>query len=222
MRTALAALAALALALPLPPAGAQAPDQFLSMGVAQPVLTVDQERLFSDSAFGRRVIASISEANRRLADENRSLESELGAEERALTELRPTLPPDEFRTLADAFDAKVEEIRRVQEEKGLAIAAFGESERQRFFEASLPVLAQAMLDFGAVAVLDNRAIVLAVEGLDITDRAIRRIDAAIGDGGNPPDPPPLPDRPELVPGPPLPPPAEGGPPLELPDPPAPQ
>lgn len=221
MRPALAALAALALPLTAWPATGQGFDEFLSMGVVQPVVTLDQERLFTDSAFGQRVIATITEANRALAAENRALEAELGAEELALTELRPTLPPEEFRDLADAFDARVEEIRRVQEEKGLAIAEFGENERQRFIGAALPILAQAMLDYGAIAVLDNRAIVLAVEGLDITDRAIARIDAALGDGGSPPGAPPLPDPPGRVPGPPFAPPAEG-PPLDLPDPPAPQ
>jgi Skp family chaperone for outer membrane proteins len=193
----------------------------LPLGMATPILTLDQERLFEDSAFGRRVVAELEAASRALSAENRRLEEELAAEERALTERRPDLPPDEFRALADEFDSRVEQIRRTQEDKSLALAQYRYAEGQRFFELAVPILMQIVIESGAVAVLDNRAIFLAAEQIDMTDLAIARIDAAIGSGAEEaPDAPPAESAPEAEP------PAtvspEGGPPLELPDPVAPE
>jgi len=215
------ALGLLPLAALAGPAAAQTGNPFLSLGVGPPVVTLDQERLFADSAFGRRVTGAVEEAVRNLAAENRSLEETLAAEERALTELRATLPPDEFRALADAFDARVEGIRARQESRSRAIADYRDAERQRFFELALPVLAQAVAEAGAVAVLDTRAIVLALDDIDITDRVLARLDTTLGDGAGP-----GPSQPELAepePGsrPPMPRPAPPvGPPLALPEPPA--
>ncbi len=195
---------------------------FLSMGEAPPVVTLDQERLFADSAFGRRVTATVEEAARTLAAENRALEAELVAEERALTDARPSTPPEEFRRLADDFDARVEEIRAAQEAKSRAIGAFRDAEQQRFLEVALPVLAQVVFETGAVAVLDTRAIVLSIDEIDITDRVLARLDSEVGDGDGPevpalwpdlPEPPAAPVRPMPRPSGPS---APGGPPLDLP------
>lgn len=214
------ALALLAAVAGVGPAVAQTGQPPLSMGIGPPVLTIDQERMFADSAFGQRVAETVQEASLALAAENRALEAELMAEELALTERRASLTPEEFRELADSFDARVETIRRTQERRGEAIVALRDSERQRFFEAALPILAQLVAESGAVAVLDLRMVLLAIDEADVTDRAIARIDARIGDGGPPPDGdlemPPL----AVPPSRPMPrPPVDGGPPLELPRPP---
>ena len=46
-----------------------------------------------------------------LRSEARALDASFEAEEQRLTEQRPTLPPEEFRKLADAFDARVVKAR---------------------------------------------------------------------------------------------------------------
>ncbi|MFN6978121.1 MAG: OmpH family outer membrane protein, partial [Gemmobacter sp.] len=60
-----------------------------------------------------------------------------------------------------------------------------EAERQRFFEAALPVLGQLARDAGAVAILTDQAIVLSFDRIDITDAAIARLDAVLGTGEGP-------------------------------------
>ena len=120
------------------------------------ILTLDQDRLFAESDFGKRVAAEIEERSRSLAAENRQLEAELTAEEKALTEARPTLPATEFRAKADAFDAKVQRIRAEQDDKARALTAFRDSERQRLAAALGPILAEIARDRGALAVMDRR------------------------------------------------------------------
>ncbi|MEO1794451.1 MAG: OmpH family outer membrane protein [Pseudomonadota bacterium] len=146
------------------------------------VLTIDPERLFAETAFGIRAIGEIEQRATELAAENRRIEAELIAEERDLTERRPTLPVDEFRTLADAFDAKVDEIRAAQDAKLREVQGLRENAQQAFFGRIGPILAEILNERQALVVLDRRNVFAASEAADITDIAISRIDAEIGDG----------------------------------------
>lgn len=175
------AVAALAAALLAgPPSTAQ--DR---LSVPSPVLTVDQDALFERSAFGERVLSEIEAASQALAAENRRLEAELAEEERRLTELRPTTEPAAFREMAAAFDARVVEVRRVQDQKGRELARQPEEARQEFLRAAVPILTRIVRERGAVAILDSRAVILSADAIDITDEAIRRIDAVLGEAADP-------------------------------------
>lgn len=147
-----------------------------------PILTIDQDRLFEGTLWGKRAAGRIEASSTALAAENRRIEAELTAEERALTDKRPTLPAEEFRKLADDFDARVTEFRRTQDGKARAISRLHDAERQAFFQAALPVMAEVLRGHGAIAVLDNRAIFLAADAIDATDEMIARIDAELGPG----------------------------------------
>jgi Skp family chaperone for outer membrane proteins len=153
-----------------------------STEAAPPILTLDQDRLFTESAFGKRVAAAIEDRSRELATENRQLEAELTAEEKALTEARPTLAATEFRAKADAFDAKVQRIRAEQDDKARALTAFRDAERQRFAAALGPILAEIARERGALAVMDRRVMVISADSIDITDAAVAAVDAALGSG----------------------------------------
>ncbi|MCT8328734.1 OmpH family outer membrane protein [Albidovulum sediminis] len=158
--------------------------------LAPSVLVLDQERLFEGSLWGKRVVAEIEADSNALSAENRRIEAALSAEEQALTEKRKTLPAEEFRALADAFDAKVVDIRRSQDTKARDIARLGEAEQQAFLATAVPVLRQLLGETpGAVAILDRRSVLIAAEAIDITDIAIARIDAALGAGQRPALPP---------------------------------
>lgn len=149
---------------------------------SEPILTIDPERLFSETAFGQRVLQSIEEQSNMLARENRQIEAELVAEERALTEQRATLAVDEFRALADAFDEKVQRLREEQDGKTREIQGLRDSERQRFLEEIAPILSELIRDRGASVVVDRRSVFLSAARVDITDEAIVMIDEQLGDG----------------------------------------
>lgn len=188
MRRCLAWLVAGVLLL-APPAHAQTET---AAPPSSPILTIDQERLYADSAWGKRAAAYLSEESVRLSAENRELEARLVAEEKELTDARPTMDPDAFRKAADAFDARVVEVRRRQDGKGRAIARISDAERQRFYAAVLPVLGEVLRRRGAVVVLDSRAIFVSVDAIDVTDEMIEAIDTTVGAGENAPDPAPEP------------------------------
>lgn len=166
--------AVLAVALWMTPGEAQ------ELGAVQPiVLTLDQERLFQGSAAAARISAAIERQAAELAAENREIEAALSAEELELTEARPTLEPEAFRALADAFDEKVQRIRGEQDAKERALQELREAERQNFLRRISPVLAEIARERGALLILDRRAVLLSADSIDITDEAIARIDASL-------------------------------------------
>jgi Skp family chaperone for outer membrane proteins len=178
------ALSAAVLPHTAPAQTAQAPNGqgARPMVVQSPLLTLDQDRLFRSSAFGRRVLADLERATSALAEENRRIEEQLVAEEKRLTEQRQRVTPEVFRRRADAFDEKVVAIRRAQDAKERRLGQVLDEERQLFFERSVPILGEIVRESGAMAILDSRAIVLSSNAIDITDRAIARVNAQLGDG----------------------------------------
>ncbi|MCV2870077.1 OmpH family outer membrane protein [Defluviimonas sp. WL0002] len=176
----------LAVAAVLPVAAQEASVTTGPRPVMTSILVLDQERLFEGSLWGKRVVSEIEADSSALAAENRQIESDLETEEQALTEQRKTLPGEEFRALADAFDAKVIEIRRNQDAKARDLARLRDVERQAFLATAVPVLRGLLSETpGALVILDRRSVLIAADVIDITDEAIARIDTALGAGRRP-------------------------------------
>lgn len=150
--------------------------------VISPILTIESERLYAQSAFGQRVAREIEAEGAVLAAENRRIEAELTVEEKELTEKRAEMEADAFRVLADAFDEKVQNIRRTQDAKARTLSQRNEADRLEFINAAGPVLEVLMRDAGAAVILERRSVFLSANTIDITDDAILRMNAAIGDG----------------------------------------
>lgn len=152
--------------------------------IRSPILTIDSERVFSESAFGLRVASDVEAQGAALSAENSEIQAELEAEERSLTERRAAMPAEEFRVLADAFDKKVQEIRATQAAKNRALNQLVDQEREIFLNAIAPVLEQLMRDAEAAVILDRRSVFVSANAIDITTEAITRINASLGSGRN--------------------------------------
>lgn len=143
--------------------------------IRTPFATLDRERLYAESEPGKAAQSAFDRDSAALIAENRRLEAALEEEERNLTERRKTMPPDEFRKLADEFDTKVEDLRKAQDAKTRALTRKKEEAKQLFFEKAVPVLGQLMVDLNVLAIVDRSAIILTFDQLDITDMAIARL-----------------------------------------------
>lgn len=152
--------------------------------VISPVLTIDSERLFLESAFGRRVAAEIEAKGRDLTAENRRIEADLEAEERELTEMRETMIAEDFRALADAFDQKVQQTRAAQSAKGRALNSLLDEEREIFLNAAAPVLERLMREADAAVILERRSVFVSATAIEITDEAIALLDETLGSGAD--------------------------------------
>lgn len=183
--------------------GAMAQDQ--RPGPAQlrsPVLVIDTDELYQVSETGQRIQAALDARGRALAEEIARIDAEMAAEEKSLTARRDALSPEEFRALADAFDEKVQRLRREQDQNAQALNRLGNEERLRFRQMILPILGQLMLETRAVVVIEKRSVLIFNDAVDVTDLVAERIDAqtapkAPGDAGETaePEPPGAPQSP---------------------------
>lgn len=147
-----------------------------------PILIVDQERLFEESLWGKRSAEVLEAESRAIISENQRLDKELSKDEAELSRLRKTLDETSFRERAEEFDARATQIRR---ERAIAVqdlSARIEADQSAFYQAAAPFLREVMLRYHAVAVLDRRSVLDAVEAIDITDELITELDARIGEG----------------------------------------
>ncbi len=145
------------------------------------VLIIDQDRVVLSSAFGQRVRREVEAEFVALTEENRRIEADLIEEERRLTEQRATMPPEEFRELADAFDARVVTIRAEQDAKTRALSQREDEAFARLLIAAQPVFEALLAEYGAELILDRRVVFFASGRVDITDEAIERINAFLGE-----------------------------------------
>lgn len=148
------------------------------------LLTVDTDRLFTNSMYGQRIQAEFQQDRLALIAENREIEAQLTEEESDLTNQRPNLSREEFAALAEAFDAKTQRIRTEQAAKDTEIRARPDRARQEFLRIVQDVLVEIMRERRALAILSSDSVLLVADTINITDEAIARIDGLIGDGSN--------------------------------------
>jgi Skp family chaperone for outer membrane proteins len=163
--------------------GSSAVGQQGSLNLPPPILTIDQDRLFAETRAGESLNAELEEKAAVLAEQNSRIESELIERERALTDQRASLPPDEFRALADEFDTDVQRIRAEQDEKARQITRERETARQQFVGDAAGIISGIVRERGALVVLDRRDVFLSADRIDITDEAIERINAVAEENG---------------------------------------
>lgn len=148
-------------------------DQFL------PVATINQEKLFSNSLYGKSFIEKFQDDANALSLENRRIEKELSDEEISLTQKRKELPNEEFRELASIFNKKVEHIRRDQALKSAELNAANTQIRKLFFIQAKPIIVRLMQERGIQFILNEQAIFMSGNSGDITHEAIKRIDLVL-------------------------------------------
>ena len=179
--------------------------------VSSDVVVIDTERLLTETDYGKRLQRDIQQERDRLIAENERIASELEDEEQALTEKRSETPPDEFREMADAFDTKVTRLRNEAERNSQRLERRREMAPLQFMRVVRPVLGNLLAEAEAVVILDTRSTLLHENVADVTDLAIMRINARVGEGPNAlPDPAREPENAPRLPDMPVPPEAGAG------------
>ena len=147
-----------------------------------PVLIIDSDELYNDTLYGRRLAAELSALQAEFQAENDRIAETLREEELSLTERRPQMTREAFQAEADAFDAKVQEVRRARDAKNVELQAAERTARLTFQNRVQGIVADVMIERGASLVMEQRNVVLSVRAANITDDVIVRIDAQLGDG----------------------------------------
>lgn len=167
---------------PVPDAALPQPGSYV------PFLFINQERILTASRAGQAILAEEDRQRDTLRTEARALDKSFEDEERKLTDQRPTMQPEEFRKLSDAFDARVVQARRDQDSRATALAQEFDQRRRQFYAQVAPVLVSLMERYGARAIFDESSVLLADQSLNITQAVIGEIDARAAET-EPPDAP---------------------------------
>ncbi|MEM9779328.1 MAG: OmpH family outer membrane protein [Pseudomonadota bacterium] len=185
----------------LHPAAAQTldPDAYPVFRTDLPFLVLEQDRLLAESELGQAIRAENEAAADSLRREGQQLDRQFEEEERQLTEQRATLSPEEFRVLADAFDEKVVATRAAQEERAAALTREADARQRDFFRRVGPILLGILEETGASAVIEQRALLVTKQDLNITREVIKRLDAAYRAGQATGGAPPTAQDPQLEP-----------------------
>lgn len=168
-------LLALACAACLAP-GARAQDP------ARPaILVVDRAKLQENTDAALQLIAAEAALREALQARAARVKAELEAEERALTEARAAMPPEEFARRGGAFDQRVRLERREAQERGDRVIQFLD-EARRLLLARLPeVLEELRAARGALVIIDAADIVAYDADLDATADAVALFNDRVGE-----------------------------------------
>lgn len=142
-----------------------------------PFLFINQEKILTDSKTGQALLADEDRQRDAMRGEARALDASFEEEESRLTEQRPTMPPEEFRKLSDAFDARVVKARKDQDDRANALAQQFDQRRRQFYAQVAPILVMLMDRYGARAIFDESSVLVADQSLNITQAVIAEIDA---------------------------------------------
>ncbi|MFL2789874.1 MAG: OmpH family outer membrane protein [Paracoccaceae bacterium] len=143
------------------------------------MLFVNQNKLYSESIFGKGLESLFKEESSKLVVQNKKLTKNLQLEEQLLTEKRDITPSKDFKLLAEEFNFRVEKVRREQKEKASLLNRRLEDERKHFFKIVYPILLKFVVDNGAYGILDSSVFIVANENLDITDILISIINTEV-------------------------------------------
>lgn len=159
------------LLIPLPLA-AQSKDPVVA---DVPVLVVDMQRIKSDTAAGRDMLAKTIEIRKRIQAGIAKRSERLRAEEQRLAEERESLDPGVFREQVRAFEQQVFANREFSERESRRLQLILSRASTLLQERATAVFAAIMRERRAEVLLDSTQIILSVDRLDITDEAIRRL-----------------------------------------------
>ena len=136
------------------------------------ILYLNQNKVYSESNFGKNLEEMFRNESKKLKEQNRQLTKELEIEEQRLTNEREGMPPDEFKILAQSFNARVEKVRKEQKEKSDTLKYKLEKERKYFFNAVYPLLLEFVSKTNATAILDSSVVLVGNSKLDVTNKVI--------------------------------------------------
>ena len=142
------------------------------------ILVVDLDRAYETSLFGKSMRLQFRQDNEVVAAENTLILNALKDEELQLTEDRATLSAEDFAAAAAAFDEKVQKIRSARLEKIRQVDEQFKNLKPLFFKRIEPFFDLVMREFNATVILEKSSVLRSIEGIDITDLLVERVDDA--------------------------------------------
>lgn len=143
------------------------------------IIVVDFQRIVRESAAAGTVRAQIAELRNAYQDEFARIEEELRAVESELTELRSSLPDDEFLPRRREFEMRVTEAQRQAQYRRAELDRALDDAMNDVQSSLLGVIAEIAEREKANVVLNRSNVVLVDQALDFTGEALEELNAQL-------------------------------------------
>ena len=158
---------------------------FVSVASAQQVLTLNRERVLTESAVGKHIATRIeaigAQIDQELAAQRAPIEQEgqrLNAETQALTSESLQQRPDLMQRIQD-LQTQGQEFQRAQQKAIRELQATEAQALRPVGEALQPIISSVAEERGALVVLNQGNVVYSANSTDVTADVIRRLDAQL-------------------------------------------
>ena len=143
---------------------------------------IDYNSLFDHSRFGIRLVEEYRDAQLALIAENEFYSGQFEIEEVKLTELRRTLTDQQFFEHAEEFDSRVEERRRIQDNKQTVLDQWRRQQIAGFQNLAAQIIGRIAEVLGLRGVLPSNAVIWYDREIDITEMALVEVNRFLADG----------------------------------------
>lgn len=144
------------------------------------VFVIFRTRVLTEAKAAQQLRNAEAEVSAQLQAQIDEAEAALAEQEKALTLARPDLTAQEFEQRAANFDRRVRETRRTANERAAELKTVFLQAHEQLKRTIVPLIAQVREESGARIILNADDLVITVDpALDLTDRLIQLVDAAL-------------------------------------------
>lgn len=143
---------------------------------------INFDLLFNQTAFGTWVREQRNAAWFALGRENDAYDEQFNNEESVLASIKSTLEETEFNERAANFNAKVDDQRRIQDEKLEKIELWVDQQREFFVSVVDELLPYVARQYGLKLVVDSNAVAWHRDSIDLTPEMRAAIDITLASG----------------------------------------
>lgn len=140
---------------------------------------INFDLLFNQTAFGTWVREQRNTAWFALGRENNAYDEQFNNEESVLASIKSTLEEQDFNERAADFNARVDDQRRIQDEKLEKIELWVDQQREFFVIVVNELLPYVAQQYGLKLVVDSNAVAWHRDSIDLTPEMRAAIDIAL-------------------------------------------
>jgi len=177
---AILAVGAMSTAAVAAPAAAPAAQPPIATGPAIPgICIVNNDYILGGSAVGKYVITRLQQLKSQVDAEINSQATSLQTDDKALQAQRASLSSDQYQQKMGALQVRYQSLQRLAQQREREMQATQEKAFSTIGQQADPIVRQVIGEKTCSLVLNGAAVVVANQGMDLSQTIVQRLDAKI-------------------------------------------
>ena len=151
------------------------------VNAAEDVLTVDRQRVISQSKSGTSLFKQAEDLNKELREFVQKLEKELQAKGKNLQEEQTLLAPEVYQERRDALEAEIQSGQLEAQTRSQKIQEAIQRSSASIESVMNPILTEIVNEKGSKILLDRQVIIIGDPKLDISAEVVKRLNKRLPD-----------------------------------------